>query len=100
MSYPTELREKIDRSDGLSNAERVLHQQAALISALDSAITVIYETREFVRKHPESFGSVQRQALGDVLERLGRLCFSVATELARRPQESSKDKAQNSKGEA
>lgn len=95
MSYPSELRTKVDKSD----LDIPKMQKHALVSALDSAVTVVYECREFARSHPTALTSVEKQQLADALERVGRMCFSVARDLERprAVEESSKLKAQSSK---
>ena len=58
-------------------------RKAALVSALDAAVTVIYECRNELRDTKLNWTTGEKQTLSVTLEGLGRVCFSVARECER-----------------
>ena len=58
-------------------------RKAALVSALDSCVTVVYETKELIRDASMQWQPGDKQRLAVTLEEMGRLCFSVARECER-----------------
>lgn len=66
-------------------------RKAALATALDSAVNVIAETREFIRREKDLLTPGDRQQLAVTLEGMGRVCFSVAGECERQAKPANKE---------
>lgn len=58
-------------------------QKECLVRALDSAINVVVETREWVQKHPEALNQGDKLKLSTTLQQMGRICYAVAEDCER-----------------